>query len=69
MKPHYFNQEQADDDDLQLKMSVAQGYVPRTCLLGGPIVFGTVTKGEDPCKGCLGPREKCKGRHIKEATE
>jgi hypothetical protein len=62
MKPHYFNQEQADKDDFMLGMSIAQGYVPSTCLLGGIIVMDEVKKGRDACGGCECPREKCSGR-------
>ena len=43
-------------------MSITQGYVPSTCLIGGSTVWGLVNDGVDPCKGCKGPREKCKGR-------
>lgn len=59
---HYFGQDKADDDDIQLKMAIMQGYVPATCLLGGSIVMGHIYESADPCKGCEGPREKCKGR-------
>lgn len=62
MKPHYFDQESADADDLLLDMAKRQGYVPVTCLLGGPIVMGEVNVGRDPCAGCNGPRVKCHGR-------
>lgn len=62
MKPHYFGQESADKDDMMLQMSIGQGYVPGTCLLGGTVVFGMVSHGDDPCRGCEGPREKCHGR-------
>ena len=71
MKLHYFEQAVADEDDMFLAMSIGQGYVPRTCLLGGEVVMGEVNKGNDPCAGCNGPREKCQGRelikHIEEA--
>ena len=62
MKPHYFNQEIPDSDDILLKMAISQGYVPASCLLAGEIVFGLVQKGKDPCAGCNGPRGKCNGR-------
>ena len=62
MKPHYFNQISPDEDDIMLGMAIMQGYVPKTCLLGGIIVMGLVEKGENPCNGCEGPRHKCKGR-------
>ena len=61
MKPHYFNQENPDSDDMLLKMASLQGYVPKACLLGGQTVMGLVSEGMNPCKGCEGPREKCKG--------
>ncbi len=60
-KPHYFDGN-VDKDDIQLQMSIRRGYVPSTCLLGGATVWGLVMRGDDPCKGCEGPREKCKGR-------
>lgn len=62
MKPHYFEQEKADEDDIQLKMAKGQGYVPSTCLLGGMVVMGEITSAHNPCDGCAGPREKCHGR-------
>ncbi len=62
MKPHYFGQESADPDDIFLSMAKGQGYVSRECLLSGQIVMGLVKQGDDPCKGCEGPRDKCKGR-------
>lgn len=62
MKPHYFDQDRADEDDMYLGMVKMQGYVPQTCLLGGPIVMGEVNAGRDPCAGCEGPRYKCHGR-------
>lgn len=62
MKPHYFNQDKADKDDMMLGMAIMQGYVPKDCLLGGMIVIGMVNEAEDPCKGCEGPRQKCGGR-------
>jgi hypothetical protein len=62
MKTHYFKQEKADADDIQLEMAKEQGYVPWTCLLGGMIVMSEINKGRDPCGGCNSPREKCHGR-------
>lgn len=62
MKTHYFNQDQADSDDHMLNMSKMQGYVPKTCLLGGLSVMSLVKDGKDPCKGCECDRNKCKGR-------
>ena len=62
MKPHYFNQEKSDEDDIWLELAITQGYVPSTCLLGGNVVVGLVNENKDPCKGCQGPRLKCFGR-------
>lgn len=62
MKPHYFAQPSADDDDDWLRIAKKQGYVPATCLLGGPVVMDEVNHARDPCSGCEGPRERCKGR-------
>lgn len=66
MKPHYFDQEEPDDDDLHLAMAVHQGYVPPRCLLGGMAVMSEVGKGLDPCGGCYGQREKCAGRQRRD---
>ena len=66
MKPHYFQQEVPDDDDIFLNMAKGQGYVPQSCLLGGQTVMGIVNKGDDPCKGCECSRDKCGGRPNKE---
>lgn len=62
MKLHYFGQDQADADDVMLGMAKMQGYVPQTCLLGGPIVMAEVNAGRSACWGCAGPREKCHGK-------
>jgi hypothetical protein len=62
LKPHYFEQDQADADDMLLGMAKMQGYVPQTCLLGGNVVMAEVNRGENPCFGCNGPREKCGGK-------
>jgi len=62
MKLHYFDQLEADTNDINLAMAIGQGYVPRTCLLGGMIVISEINEGRDPCVGCEGPRDKCKGR-------
>lgn len=62
MKPHYFRQQEADADDMQLGMAKMQGYVPKTCLLGGAVVMGEVNVGRNPCWGCEGPRERCGGK-------
>jgi hypothetical protein len=62
MKPHYFEQPAADPDDMLLGMARMQGYVPQTCLLGGPVVMAEINAGRNPCWGCNGPREKCHGK-------
>ena len=62
MKPHYFEQDEADADDMQLGMAKMQGYVPQGCLLGGVVVMDEVNNGRNPCWGCEGPRDKCSGK-------
>lgn len=62
MKPHYFDNCTPDPDDLALKMAIAQGYVPPSCVLGGAVVMAEVTAGRDPCATCRGPRHRCEGR-------
>lgn len=62
MKAHYFNQDEADADDILLQMCIRQGYVPKGCLLCGKLVWGLTSNGTDPCEGCEGPREECHGR-------
>ncbi len=64
MKPHYFDQDAADPDDMQLKMAKAQGYVSRKCLLNGTLVMSLIRDSKSPCEGCAGPREKCEGMII-----
>jgi hypothetical protein len=64
MKLHYFDKERADPD-MRLEMAKHQGYVPQTCLLAGGTVMAEVNAGRDPCAGCQGPRERCKGRPRK----
>lgn len=66
MKPHYFEQQTADNDDMLLTMAKMQGYVPKTCLLGGMVVMAEVQDGKSPCSGCNGPREKCHGKARKD---
>ncbi len=66
MKLHYFEQNEADTDDFQLKMAIQQGYVPKTCLLSGIVVMSEVFAGGDACVGCNAPRDKCHGRTRKE---
>ena len=61
LKPHYFNDEQADPNDMPLGMAKMQGYVPDGCLLGGSVVMGLVGEGKSPCAGCEGPRARCGG--------
>jgi len=58
----YFDRDEAPSSDMLLGMSKMQGYVPDTCLLGGATVWNEVKQGRNPCAGCNGPREKCKGR-------
>ena len=67
MKPHYFEFEQADVNDMWLAMAIHQGYVPKTCLLGGSIVMAETNAGRDACAGCEGPRERCHGRPKRES--
>jgi hypothetical protein len=62
MKPHYFNQSQADPDDAVLGMAKMQGYVPQGCLLNGLVVMDEIKHGRSPCSGCSGPRDKCGGK-------
>ena len=66
MKLHYFDQDKADESDIQLKMAIGQGYVPSTCLLSGAVVMSEILRAADPCDGCNGPREKCHGRQKRE---
>ena len=62
MKPHYFDQSEADADDMELQMAIHQGYVPAKCLLGGRTIESEIAKGNDPCLGCKCKRTKCGGR-------
>ncbi len=62
MTLHYFNKENADPNDLQLRMAIQQGYVPQTCLLGGVVVMSIINESKDPCVGCECDRNKCNGR-------
>lgn len=66
MKPHYFEQNEADQDDMQLGMAKMQGYVPQDCLLGGMVAMDEINKGNNPCWGCEGPREKCGGKEKRD---
>ena len=66
MKLHYFEQTEADPDDIKLKMAISQGYVPETCLLGGIVVMDEINKQRNPCHGCQSERDKCKGSPFKE---
>lgn len=65
MKPHYFEQDEPDSDDMQLGMAKTQGYVPQGCLLGGMVVMAEINAGRDPCSGCNCPREKCGGNPLR----
>ena len=67
MKMNYFAQEKPDADDIMLEMAKGQGYVPAGCLLGGMVAMSEVNKGNSPCWGCNGPREKCGGKPKHEA--
>ncbi len=69
MKPHYFEQDEADQDDIQLQMARSQGYVPRTCLLGGIVVMDEIQNARHPCDGCAGPRERCHGKPSQQDDE
>ena len=62
MKSNYFENYAAAETDGLLGMAKAQGYVPIGCLLGGEVVMALVNQGDDPCRGCEGPRARCKGR-------
>jgi hypothetical protein len=68
MKLNYFNDPQADDDDMALNIAKTQGYVPQTCLQGGTFVMSIINSGisKDPCKGCECDRLKCNGRPKEE---
>jgi len=66
MKPHYFEQNEADEDDIELKMAKGQGYIPKTCLLGGSLIMALIRDAQSPCNGCNAPREKCHGWLKKE---
>jgi hypothetical protein len=68
MRTSYFDQDKADPDDMQLGMAIMQGYVPKGCLLGGPIVMAEVADGRNPCWGCEGPRERCGGKPKRGAS-
>jgi hypothetical protein len=61
-KLHYFDDPQADPNDIWLTLAIQQGYVPDTCLLAGRVVMQEVNQGNDPCAGCAGPRPRCHGR-------
>ena len=62
VKPHYFQQENADPDDSTLAAAIWAGYVPAGCLLGGSVVMSEVNAGRSPCWDCAGPRERCHGK-------
>lgn len=65
MKPHYFEQDTPDTDDIKLGMAKMQGYVPQTCLLNGMTIMNEVNNGRNPCMGCEGPIDICKGKTKK----
>lgn len=60
-KNAYFHLLTADNDDLALGDAKVMGYVPPTCLLGGQVVWHSISVRRNPCWDCNGPREKCKG--------
>lgn len=62
MKPHYFNQDESDQDDYLLIIAKQQEYVPQTCLLGGEMVWALIKSNKDPCECCVCDRIKCNGR-------
>lgn len=66
-RAHYFDLLTASPLDIQLKMAIGQGYVPATCLIGGSVAMSEVTAGRDPCSGCDGPRDRCRGRPKRSA--
>lgn len=43
------------------EMCIKQGYVSATCQLPGPIIWGLINEGENPCWGCNGDRSVCGG--------
>ena len=51
-----------DKKDIMKDMCVNQGYVPKTCLLPGPMIFALTTDNGDSCKGCCANRLICNGR-------
>lgn len=66
MKLHYFDQEEADESDIQLGMAKMQGYVPENCLLGGLTVMAEISRGSSPCLGCNIEVGKCDGKKAQE---
>ena len=46
---------------LMKEMMVAQGYVPKECLLEGGLIWVLIKEGKDPCEGCNYDRRICKG--------
>ena len=69
MKLHYFDTGKVDDDDYLFQMAINQGYVPKTCLLGGVVIMSEMNNGNDPCKGCNCDRSKCQGRDMLDLRE
>lgn len=61
---NYFDMDERPFDAM-LGMAIGQGYVPPTCLLAGSVVMDEMNAARDPCAGCSGPRERCKGRPAK----
>jgi hypothetical protein len=66
---HYLNDtDRAATDDL-LQICIGQGYVPRTCMMAGFIVWVETRRGVDPCGGCNVPRDRCGGRPKRGETD
>jgi hypothetical protein len=65
---HYFDRPEQAAQDKLLGLCIQQGYVPAGCLLGGDMVLGLIGKGQDPCRGCHGPRHICLGRDFQAAS-
>lgn len=57
------NKTESNDKDVIKDLCVDQGYVPKTCLLPGPIIlYATGGKSGDACKECYHDRNVCFGR-------
>lgn len=69
LRVNYFELGRPSPADAQLRQAVAEGVVPKGCLLGGHLVLSANFAGRDPCSTCDGPREKCGGRAREGAVE